>query len=240
MTGPAVVMLDHAGRVTAWNEGAELLYGYAAREIVGEHLGFLYDDPERAEKDLGAAARKGWLGVEGPRLRADGTRFRAAVEISAQRDALGDLVGFTAVVGKEDDAGESRFLAESGRVLSSSLDYRETLSKLAGLAVPRLADWCVVDVLDEEGGINNVATAHRDPEKAALARRWRERYPPDPEAKRGAPQVLRTGRPELVPEIPPGCLKRPPGTTSIGGCCRRWTFLRTWRFPSWRGAGFSA
>ena len=106
-----------------------------------------------------------------------------------------------------ESAGEARFLAEAGRILSSSLDYRETLSKVAWLVVPRLADWCVVDVLDDAGDISNVATAHREPEKVDLARRWRERYPPDPDAGQGAPLVLRTGRSELVPEIPAGLLE---------------------------------
>ncbi|MDQ3636719.1 MAG: PAS domain S-box protein [Actinomycetota bacterium] len=213
MTGPAVIMLDREGRVTAWNREAELVYGYAAREVIGEHLGIFYADEGlgRAEKDLGVAAAEGDHEAEGPRLRADGTRFRAGVKITAQRDARGGVLGFTDVVGDvgemEDEARESRFLAEASRILSSSLDYRETLSKVARLVVPRLADWCVVDVLEEDGSLSNVATEHRDPEKIALARRWRDRYPPDPDARQGAPQVLRTGRPELIPEIPAALLE---------------------------------
>jgi PAS domain S-box-containing protein len=213
MTGPAVIMLDRGGRVAAWNEGAELVYGYAAPEVIGEHLGIFYadDDIAKAEEDLDVAAREGAYEAERSRLRADGTRFRASVKIMAQRDGRGSVLGFTDVVGDlvgaEDDARESRFLAEAGRILSSSLDYRETLSKVARLVVPRLADWCVVDVLEGDGSITNVATAHREPEKIALARRWRELYPPDPDARRGTPQVLRTGRPELIPEIPAALLE---------------------------------
>ena len=208
MTGRAVVPLDREGRVGAWNEAAELLYGHAADEVVGKHLGTLYADGDagRAEADLGVAAAQGVLETEGSRSRADGSRFRASVTITVQRDGGGEVLGFTDVAGDdeemEDDARESRFLAEASRILSSSLDYRETLAKVARLVVPRLADWCVVDVLEDDGGITNVATAHRDPEKVALARRWRERYPPDADAERGTPQVLRTGQPELVPEIP--------------------------------------
>jgi serine phosphatase RsbU (regulator of sigma subunit) len=95
-----------------------------------------------------------------------------------------------------------RFLAEAGASLSSSLDYRTTLAKMARLAVPYLADWCVVDILEEDGSLDRLAMAHRDQEKVALARELEERYPPDPDAQRGVAQVLRTGQSELVSEIP--------------------------------------
>ena len=66
---------------------------------------------------------------------------------------------------------------------------------MARLAVPTLADWCGVDVL-EDGSIERVAVEHEDPEKVTLALKLQERYPPDPEAPGGVPNVLRTGRPE--------------------------------------------
>ena len=95
-----------------------------------------------------------------------------------------------------------RFLAEAGASLSSSLDYRTTLAKMARLAVPYLADWCVVDILEEDGSLDRLAMTHQDQEKVALARELEERYPPDPDALHGVAQVLRTGQSELVSEIP--------------------------------------
>jgi PAS domain S-box-containing protein len=95
-----------------------------------------------------------------------------------------------------------RFLAEAGASLSSSLDYRTTLAKMARLAVPYLADWCVVDILEEDGSLDRLAMTHQDQEKVALARELDERYPPDPDALRGVAQVLRTGQSELLSEIP--------------------------------------
>jgi serine phosphatase RsbU (regulator of sigma subunit) len=59
-----------------------------------------------------------------------------------------------------------------------------------------------VDVLEEDGSLERLAVAHQDPEKVALVHELQERYPPDPDAPRGVAQVLRTGRSELVPEIP--------------------------------------
>jgi len=93
-----------------------------------------------------------------------------------------------------------RFLSEASRQFAQSLDYEATLKKIAHLAVPTIADWCVVDVV-ENGGVQRVSVAHTDPDKEKLAYELEERYPPDPNASSGIPSVLRTGRPELVPEI---------------------------------------
>jgi PAS domain S-box-containing protein len=100
-----------------------------------------------------------------------------------------------------------RFLAEASASLSSSLGYRATLARVARLAVPYLADWCAIDILEEDGSLDRLALTHQDPEKVTLARELEECYPPDPEAQRGVPQVLRTGQPELVPEIPESLLE---------------------------------
>lgn len=60
------------------------------------------------------------------------------------------------------------FLAEASRVLSSSFDYRTMLSTVARLAVPKLADYVVVELADAEGRPERVACAHVDPEIEAL------------------------------------------------------------------------
>jgi PAS domain S-box-containing protein len=67
--------------------------------------------------------------------------------------------------------------------------------------VPYLADWCTVDVAEDDGSIDRLAVAHEDPKKVALAYELERRYPSNPDAEYGVPQVLRTGEPELVPEI---------------------------------------
>ena len=95
-----------------------------------------------------------------------------------------------------------RFLAEASDVLSSSLDYRETLSSVARLAVPSLADWCVVDILNEDGSLERLAVEHSDPEKIVLVYELQERYPPDPDAPGGIHQAIRTGESEMMSEIP--------------------------------------
>jgi PAS domain S-box-containing protein len=92
-----------------------------------------------------------------------------------------------------------QFLAETSEALASSLEYDETLARLAQLAVPRIADWCGVDMLGPDGTLEQLAVAHVDLRKRELAREWRARWPPPPQAL--AYKVLRSGVPEIVPDI---------------------------------------
>ena len=93
------------------------------------------------------------------------------------------------------------FLLRASELLGESLDYEETLQRVADLAVPDVADWCSVDLIDDDGSIDQVAVAHADPEKVALAREMRRRYPPDTAATSGIANVIRTGRSELYEAI---------------------------------------
>src|SRR5437879_88341 len=93
-----------------------------------------------------------------------------------------------------------RFLVEAGAALGSSLDYRSTLAAVAKLAVPRIADWARVDIL-EDGTLRTLAVEHVDARKVELALELGRRYPEDPEAAQGPPHVARTGESELVTEI---------------------------------------
>jgi len=93
------------------------------------------------------------------------------------------------------------FIVAAGDALARSLDYRETLSQVAELAVGAVADWCAVHVVETDGTVSEVAVAHADPAKVTFARELQERYPPNPEQPTGAAAVIRTGEAELVPEI---------------------------------------
>jgi PAS domain S-box-containing protein len=94
-----------------------------------------------------------------------------------------------------------RFLSEASAALTSSLDYRATLARVARLAVPQLADWCAVDVREEDGSTHQLAVEHENPEKVAWAHELQQRYPPDADAPRGVPEVLRSGRSEFYPDV---------------------------------------
>jgi PAS domain S-box-containing protein len=93
-----------------------------------------------------------------------------------------------------------RFLVQAGSALGSSLDYRSTLATVAKLAVPWIADWSRVDIL-QEGKLRTLALEHVDPHKLKLALELARRYPENREAAQGPPGVVRSGESELVEEI---------------------------------------
>jgi len=101
------------------------------------------------------------------------------------------------------------FLAKANELFASSLDYRETLRNVTFLAVPRIADWCAVDMAPEAGDEvhTRLAVAHADPAKIALAEEFSRKFPPDPETDAIA-RVMRTGTSELVPFVPDELLER--------------------------------
>lgn len=95
-----------------------------------------------------------------------------------------------------------KILSDAGQVLNQSLDIHETMQAFADTVIrSKLADWCTVDLADDETGAMETTTAAIDAEKAKLAREWRERYPVDFGAARGAGHVMKTGEPELYPVV---------------------------------------
>ena len=94
----AIFMLDTEGRVATWNKGAELLKGYAAEEIIGQHFANFYTPGAIADgtpaQELRIAVEQGYCENEGWRLRKNGSRFWASVMITPLRDKTGHLLGF--------------------------------------------------------------------------------------------------------------------------------------------------
>lgn len=135
-----------------------------------------FDDDDRAF--MLTLARHCAQALERARLYEEAARAREEAEAARRRMA---------------------FLAEASDALAASLDYETTLARLAHLAVPALADWCAVDMLETDGAVQRLAVVHIDPDKAEWGRELQRRYPPRPE--RGVGKVLRTGEPEFLPQI---------------------------------------
>jgi PAS domain S-box-containing protein len=96
-----------------------------------------------------------------------------------------------------------RFLIEASTVLASSLDYETTLASVARLAVPALADWCVVDLVADDGTIRRVAVVCSDPARRQVAAELQATYPQQPTAAEGTAKVLRDNTPELIERVSP-------------------------------------
>ncbi len=94
-------------------------------------------------------------------------------------------------------------LAQASQILASSLDYPTTLAHVARLALPDLADWSAVALVEADGRLNIVALAHVDPDKEAPLHEFQQRYPSDPEGTSGMPSVVRTGQSQLIPYVTP-------------------------------------
>jgi PAS domain S-box-containing protein len=192
----------------------------------------------KCERELEIATREGRFEEEGWRVRKDGSLFWANVTITALRNPDAELVGFAKVTRdlterkrneerlrtlaaenatlEANVAAERRqrvrrdFLAKAGETLASSLDFRTTLASVARLAVPELADWCSVQLLEAGAGTTaptQVALVHVDPAKIQHARELAQSYPPDPNAPTGVPQVIRSGKSELYAEVPSALLE---------------------------------
>jgi serine phosphatase RsbU (regulator of sigma subunit)/PAS domain-containing protein len=134
------------------------------------------------------------------------------VFLTPVRGPGGDLLGVSAVVldatererlldAEREARARADFLARAGVLLDESLDYERTLRAVAEIAVPDVADWCGVSVLDEYGTLHEVAAAHADPEQRRLGAELSRRFPPDPASSTGTVQVARTGETVFVREL---------------------------------------
>ena len=210
-TTDGVYTIDCDGRILFVNRAAAQQLGYAPAEMVGRdgHDLFHYAHPDgtpfpRSECAISRAASEGRaVRVEGEVLwRSDGSSFPVSYATSPVRregEVVGAVVRFTDVTEQKRAVEGLQLLAESGRVLSSSLEVEETLQAIARLAVPHLCEIVMVDVI-EEGEIRRVASSHADERVSALFERARA-YPP--RLGDGGPQarVIETGVSLLVPEI---------------------------------------
>lgn len=171
-------------------------------------------DEQRAREAWKQSVQSGRPFLIEYRLRsAEGTYLWFLVRGVPVKDAGGQITRWlgtcTEIDAQKRAAENERFLAETSNALASSLDYETTLVTVSKLAVPHLADWCSVYILDPKQGVRRLALTHVDPEKAEWAQQLRMRYPVDPKAQNGIAKVLRTGKSEIFPEITDAMLSDP-------------------------------
>jgi PAS domain S-box-containing protein len=207
----AIFAWEPTDGITFWNRGAEALYGFSAQEVLGRgNQDVLGTPPEQVAEFLAALDRDGRWEGELAHTTKDGRRITvearlALVTEQGRRHVLEATRDLTARRAAEDRLA---LLAEAGSVLAGSIEYEQTLANIARMLVPRLADWCIVDVLGAGGVLERLAVVHADPTRVSLVERLRQRYPADLSGPYGATAVLRTGQPELVPRIPDDFFER--------------------------------
>jgi PAS domain S-box-containing protein len=204
----AVLAADPGGTIIYWNRAAERVFGWRAEEVVGRarirltHAG----QSEAEEAKLLARLRTGrpWLG-EALMMSKSGTTFSAALAdapITAEDGApIGVVRIVTDLTTRKSIEDEHRFLAVASAALAATLDVESTIRTVARLAVPTLADSCVVDMVDEDGAIRRLEAAHIDARKENLIREIMRRYPNAPAINAAVLDVIRTGQSKLVPHV---------------------------------------
>jgi PAS domain S-box-containing protein len=216
--GDAVITTDTQGRVTFLNPMAAELTGWSAEDAEGRSLSEVFvivDEHTRApvtnpvEMVLERGAVVG-LANHTLLLRTDGTELAIDDSAAPIKSARGELAGvvlvFRDVTAERRERERREFLSRAMLELNASLDYERTLATVARLAVPRIADWCAVDVV-EDGVVRRLAVAHVDRAKVQWVEELQRRYPPDPEAPRGAHRVLQTAQAEMIARISPELLE---------------------------------
>ncbi|HEY3818195.1 MAG TPA: ATP-binding protein [Polyangiaceae bacterium] len=219
--GDAVIATDAEGRVTFMNPVAESLTRWTEAEAKGRALDEVFcilSEQTRAavESPVTKVLREGKVvGLANHTvLRARGGPETPIDDSGAPiRTEAGRIVGvvlvFRDATHEKRGRVRSEFLSKAGEALVASIDHEATLATVARLAVPTLADWCSVELVDPATKVSRqVAVAHVDENKVRFARELGERYPIDRDATRGVPQVIRSGRSELYAEISSAMLEQ--------------------------------
>jgi len=212
--GQAVIATDSNGRIIFWNPFAETLYGWSKREALGRGIIELVVAPAAqasAHEIMGQLrAEQTWSG-ELQMIRRDRavlTTFITNTPVFDDQGALKAIIGVSADITERKRVEQGlQFLADASTALATVEDYRSTLQKVAGLAVPTFADWCAVDIQQSGGSLERLAVVHVDPDKVRLAGELNHKYPPEPSETHGPSWVLQTGEPEFVAEISDELLK---------------------------------
>ena len=132
----AIYMLDTEGRVTNWNAGAQLIKGYGAEEIVGQHFSRFYTEEDRAGREparaLETARTTGKYEKEAWRVRKDGTRFFASVLIDPIFDEQGTLKGYAKITRDISERKRAEAELEEARVALQQAQKLQALGELTG------------------------------------------------------------------------------------------------------------
>ena len=168
----AIISIDEDQRILHYNKGAEEIFGWRAEEVLGKPLSLLI--PERFHaahrrhiqefRHASQSSRRMGERQEIFGLRRDGSEFPAEASIS--RLELPDRVVFTVVLRdisqRKRVEEDERFLSRASVTLSATLDFESTLRSAVHVAIPYLADCCVLDVADPGPGLRRIVSVHED------------------------------------------------------------------------------
>ncbi|WP_435016397.1 ATP-binding protein [Tundrisphaera sp. TA3] len=190
------------GRIDSFNPRWSEYSGLSASQddVRGWHRALHPDDVGRWREGWERARASGVVFEIDVRLRrADGTyRYHLARALPVV-DRDGGIIKWLGTCTDIDDQkraeGMLAFLAEVSSILASSLDDAATVAEVARMAVPHIADRCLIDVIQADGATRRLAVA--DPAEAPA---WKV-FRPEPPARGEAPRPTRAVRPELIDDV---------------------------------------
>jgi PAS domain S-box-containing protein len=206
-TSDAIFVKDLDGRYLTINAVGAAALHRAPDEVIGHtDADFLGESASAELREVEAEVmRTGRTNQREDMILVDGVRRWFLSSRGIWRDAegvVGGIVGMAANITERRRREQANsLLAEAGRVLAESLDYRTTLNTVAHLAVPALADWCSVLVRTPDGALETLAVAHADSDREQAAREMAARYPNAPDTPTGASRVVSTGSSEVYTDI---------------------------------------
>lgn len=204
----AMIQMDHHGVIQEFNPAASDMFGIPREQAVGQELAGLIIPPSLRQQHRAGIER--YLGTgegtiigsrfETTAMRSDGVEF--PVELSVAPVLTGGPPSFNGFVrditARKRSEEQARFLMDAGGILTTSLDYEQTLASVAGLAVPYFADWCIVDLVDPAGSLQRIAAAHADTALATVLSDMIRRFPPREGRSHPALEAVREGRSRLI------------------------------------------
>ncbi|MFL5355432.1 ATP-binding protein [Archangium sp.] len=207
-TSDAIYDWDMVTDTLRWSVHVRTLFGYPPEDVQGDFRWWSRNlhrkDRRRVLASLRDALEQGdvkWR-QEYQFSRVDGSYADVVDQGYILRDASGQPLrmvgGMQDVTERKRAERNLRFLSEASAQLGSNLELRETLQRLAWLVVPELADWCSVDLVDEEGHLKRVALAHPEPRKRTRALEHWERLAEARERRSVLNRVVETGQPRWV------------------------------------------
>jgi len=194
--GDAVIATDAQGRVNFLNPIAEHLTLWTVDEAKGRALGEVFRigkraypvasrEPRREGAARGQDRRHGEPHGADRKARCRGRHRRQwSTHFGEQGDLAGVVLVFRDVTEPRREENRRRFLNEASTLLASSLEYGPTLTSVTRLAVPIIADWCAVDIVERGGNVARLAVAHVNPAKVRFAEELEARYPSNPASPR--------------------------------------------------------
>jgi PAS domain S-box-containing protein len=189
-----------------FNLSREAIIGKRISEVVGEEA---YKEFSHYVDEV-LAGRRVEFEIEIP-YATIGRRFIHSVYAPRFGDG-GEVQGFVAVITdvteRREAEEEQKFLSDATTVLASSLDYASTLDAVAHMAAHYLADYCLVDLVEDDGAIRRLVAAHRDAEREMVWREMQQRFPVAPGSQHTVVKVLETGEPDLLTEMTDEVLAR--------------------------------